>query len=457
MATPEMESSLAMAHQESGFAQGWPSEKWWELFEDPGLNQLIEAALESNPTLQRIFSYLGEAESLARKEQGKLFPHVNFNAIDDWEYFSKHNILKYFAPNIIPDSLNQIDMLFGFSYDLDLFGKNKKTYLSALGKAKAELAEYAHAKLLLTTCIAVSYFSLQCDLVKLEILSHLKETREKLIALTQSRTEKALDNSLQLIQAKEELPIIQMLLQTTENKVVLDRHLIASLLGRGPDDPLPIAIAPLPLDIEIPLPKSLSLDLLSRRADLMAELWRIDSAAYAVGVAKADFYPNINLMALAGLESIFWNQLLKWSSKTLSLIPSMLFPLYTGGELTANLNAKQKAFEAAIFSYNEKILSAVKEVADRTSTLLTLRKNLSSQKEKVELSEKLKNLTRSRLDHGLDTSLNLCQITEKVLLDDLEILHLKEQNLLTSVALIQALGGGYHVEPQKKPPLLQVQ
>lgn len=449
---PSAELALFQAREGANFKDSWPEKKWWHLFGDEQLNILVEKVLSHNQTIQKSIATLGEAKAKANKEKSKLLPMFYFTFSDGWEFFSQNNLLNTFAPGLVPPSLNNIDMFFNLNYDFDLFGKNKKLYRAALGEAKAQEAETSHVQLLATVACVSAYFSWQCDTKRLELLEKLSSLREKIIDLKQKRTLNGVDSDLEDTQARYQKETLEKLIHSTQNQIDLDRHLILTYMGESADKSLALLSNDLPLNKMIPLPSYLSLELLSRRADLMAEIWRLEAAAQEIGAAKAAFYPNLNLMAFAGLNSVYWNKLFSSSSKDFGVDPAFTLPIFMGGVLRANLKLKQKAFDAAVYSYNQRILNAIKEVMDQLSSLLTHQKNLLSQEKRVDLNEHTSLLTQDRVEHGLDTAISFYEAEEEELFQKLELLQIKQQALLTTARLIQALGGGFH-NTSKEPTL----
>jgi outer membrane protein TolC len=178
----------------------------------------------------------------------------------------------------------------------------------------------------------------------------------------------------------------------------------------------------------------------------MAMIWKAEAASKEIGVAKTDFYPNINLAALAGIESLQFPTLFQWSSRTGALQPAIHLPIFTGGKLSANLSSKIAKFNEAVQTYNEGLLEASKEVASELSTLYSLHAQLEMQTKLVGTRNEKELLSLERFERGLDDYLEfLVSRTEK---DEEEVRRIALQNmkLLSVVRLIKSLGGGYHAE-----------
>ena len=328
-----LDKALAREFFEEG---GWPSERWWEMFEDPQLNHLIELALEESPTLQKALAKVAEVEQEARKEKAILFPWINFDFTENWEYLSKNGFDRDFFPvpasaGTIPHTIDQIDLGLNFNWEVDFFGKNRKMFQAALGLARAERAEAKQATLMLTTLIAQTYVEIQTKMAQREVIQDRLDQRNMLFDLTTARNENGLDPETPVLQKEQSVYEVEESLITINKEIALDRHMLNVLVGIGPDE----EITPQPMNAmferPFPLPDNLSTDLLARRPDLAAQIWRVESAAKEIGAAKADFYPRVNLFAYAQLESLAFNQLLKTSSKQGGLAPAVHLPIFMGG------------------------------------------------------------------------------------------------------------------------------
>ncbi len=452
---PTLSSSMDQALSREDFQQGeWPSEQWWELFEDPQLNDLIERGLQDSPTLKTAQARVQEAEQTARAERARLLPHLKAQYLEQWQYFSKNGFVESFYPSIpgisFPATANQIDLTLNFEYEFDFWGKNRKLYQAALGQQRARQAEASQATLMLLTSIAQTYFHLQANLAQREILLDKKDKRTELYELTSHRNRAGIDPVMQTLSAEKTLYDVDQALFIVEREIQLNYHLLNILIGKGPDEPaleLPLIAAS---NRPFPLPEQLTADLLARRPDLQAQIWLVEAAAKEIGAAKADFYPNINLSAFGGLESLAFRNLFKTSSKMGGLVPAISLPIFTGGRLTAQLKGKVAAFNEAVFHYNELILKAAQDVADQLIILQTKKDELHVQMKALTLTDEQYYLSLSRFLKGVSTYLNTLNDEEHFLNQQLIVVNLYCDVNLATLQLIRALGGGYHAPYQEK-------
>ena len=457
----EIKNSTEAALSQNFFENGeWPTEQWWEMFEDSQLNELIELALKESPTLQKVLAKVEEAEAKAKKERAALFPYLGIEYLEQWNYFSKNGFDRSFFPTLpgsppIPATDNQIDLTLNFNYEIDFFGKNRNLYKASLNKARAERAEAKQATLMLTTLIVQTYIELQTKFLKREILQKRCKDHEHLFELSTSRNVFGIDPAIPTLEREKNIYEIEESLLNIDKEIILDRHMLNALIGVGPDQML--VSKPMQVIFERPfsIPADLSSDLLARRPDLMAQIWHVEAAAAEIGAAKADFYPSVNLMAFAGLESLSFNQLLSWSSREGGLIPALHLPIFTGGKLKANLKNKVAAFNEETYRYNELLLNAAREVADQITILIATFDILSRQINILETVQEQVQLQYSRYKQGINNFLTVLDKEDDLYFQSLKLFSDERDYLLAVLKLVKALGGGYHsyspLKPERQP------
>jgi NodT family efflux transporter outer membrane factor (OMF) lipoprotein len=447
-----VESALARDFFEEG---GWPTARWWEMFEDPQLNQLVSLALEESPTLSKALARVQKVEQEAKKERSSLFPHLGADYEEQWDYFSKNGFVRSFYPTmpgvIVPPTVNQLDLTLNFEYEIDFFGRNQNLFKAALGAARAQRAEAMQATLILTTLVTQTYIELQTKLQQKLVLEERLRQRTQLLELTKSRAENGLDPMIPVLERDQSLLIVEQTIYILDKEIALDRHMLAMLVGLGPN----ANVAPMPMraiyEKAIAIPKELSSDLLARRPDLTAQIWRVESAAKSIGAAQADFYPRVNLMAFAGLESLSFNQLLNIGSKQGGLTPAIHLPIFTGGKLTANLKEKVALFNEETYKYNELLLSAAREVADEVTQITTAHDTLKNQVKTLSSAREQLDLQVARYQNGLSNLLGVLDREENLFTQRYQLYSYQRDYLLSVLKMVKALGGGYH--SQRSPAL----
>ncbi|MBS3904627.1 MAG: efflux transporter outer membrane subunit [Simkania sp.] len=436
-------SSLAI---ESGFFEvgEWPQDTWWESFDDSALNQLIAKGLENSPTLQRAEARLKLAAQVALQRKARLYPEIDLDADTNWQHLSRHGLYREFG-GPYPPVINQVDLGFSFSYEFDFWGKNRDLFQAALGKAAATLAEKKQAELILTTSIAYTYFQVQFLLRKLDILEQLEDNQQKILDITSRRETHALATAFDRLSASSMTCNVKEEMLSTEQLLRIELHKLKALTALGQDAIIELSWKPLK-DTLVALPTNLSLDLLSRRPDLTAQTLRVDAAAKEIGAAKTDFYPNINLMGILGLESIPGSTLFRRDSFNANIEPALHLPIFTAGRLKAQLFEKVEAFDEAVYAYNELLLQAAQEVTDSLTSIALLKKQITTHQSILDDASQKVQLTAERVQYALDNQLSLLKAQNVSLEEELALTQLNYSRQLVVIQLIRALGGGYHYE-----------
>ncbi len=438
----DTDSVAAEAMQRADFAIGdWPSQTWWKDLGDPVLNNLIEQALKGNPNLMAADARMKAAAQIALQKRAALFPEIDLVATDNWEHLAKTGFFRAFAPTI-PAAVNDFNIDFSFTYEIDFWGKYRDLFKAALGEAAAMAAEKLQAELLLTTSIAYTYAELQFLLRERQIIYQRDLNRQAIADIRIKRTVHAIDTSIVNLQARSTQLDVHSSLLEIDPQIEEHIHRLKVLSGLGQDAILDISFNPLN-PLQVSLPECLSLDLISRRPDLIAQKARVESAAKLIDAAKTDFYPNVNLTALIGLESVFWSKLFRKENYSGSFEPALNLPIFTAGRLKAQLWEKVADFNEAVYSYNNLVLQAAQEVADNLTVLNFLQKEIEVRENSLQVVEKQEYLTRRRVEHALDDRIALLNAQNNVLETQLALETLEYNKQLAGILLIRALGGGY--------------
>lgn len=443
IAEPSLERSVSQSLETPFFSQGdWPKVAWWEEFGLSELNELIALATAQNPSIQNVRFKIEQAKERANSAASKLYPLVNFDADGTWEFVSKQGIQRAYNPSF-PHFAKIIDLTLSFSYEFDFWDKYRNLFRAALSLEQSQRAELAQAELIVATSLSRTYFALKTNLVKEKIYRELYEVRKKLALLRQLLLDEALDDARIVLLSKERVEEASQWMNSIAEEVAIDRHLINILAGRGPDEPLFVE-ADLPiLSKTLTIPENLSIDLLVRRPDLMAQIWRVEALAHEVGATRANFFPSINLANILGLSSTIYHLLFNGSSFENLFSPSLSLPVYTAGDIQATLDAKRAEFQSAVFAYNDLVLKSASEVVDTLALARTVFANKDAQELIVKQASERLFLSELRLKHGLDNAMNTLVQKEELLQKELEDLDLAYSQYAAAIALVKAVGGGY--------------
>ncbi len=427
----------------AGFMQGeWPSKDWWEVFDSPQLSALVVTALANNPSIQGVEKRLDAAKEVSKIARARLFPLVFFDVEETSEFLSKNGLYKAFNPSL-PIHADLLDITLNFSYEFDFWGKNRNLFRASLNKARAEAAEAAQVALIATTALAQGYFALKANLIKHGLIVRLVDVRRKTFQLQALLEKSALNSQLEPLLSQERVFDAEKQLSSIEEEIAVGQHLVNILAGLGPDSPLEIDEDMPLLPPSIAVPHDISANLLARRPDLMAEIWRVEALADEVGAAKADFYPNINLGAFFGFESVILSKIFNADSQNGGFTPALNLPIFTAGAIRANVKAKKAAFDEAVYAYNQLLLQSASEVADFLSFARDVYEKKRLQEEIVENAQIRFDLTLLRSFAGLDSFIEKYAFEEVLIQKKLEDVDLLYSQYLALIKLTKSLGGGY--------------
>ena len=228
-----------------------------------------------------------------------------------------------------------------------------------------------------------------------------------------------------------------------EQQLEINKHQLNVLVGSSPDAPLYLGEEPLPSICSLSIPCDITLDLLARRPDLMAKIWSAKALAHQVKAAITEYYPDVNITAFLGLESVTGRLLFKPSSFTYGFRPSVHLPIFTAGEIQANINTHAALFYETIFEYNQLLLSSAREVSDNLETALSFFRQISEQTRLMQRLKERVELTTLLYEKGLGDKLSTYYVKEEFVREELEDLNLTYNLYTAMIQLIRSLGGGY--------------
>ncbi|HLB52656.1 MAG TPA: TolC family protein, partial [Chlamydiales bacterium] len=286
--------------------------------------------------------------------------------------------------------------------------------------------------------------ALKANLVKREIYQELFEVRRRLLLLQTLLMDAAIDDLRNVLIRREAAEQVEQFLYAIDEEIAVDRHLINILIGRGPDAPLEVEPQFPDFPPALVIPETLSLDLIARRPDLVAQSWRLEALAQEVGAARADFFPNINLSGFLGLSSVLYNALFKPSGYEQGIDPSINLPVYPIWEIQANLDAKRAEYQTAVFIYNDMILKSAQDVVDTLVTARAIYSEKVQQEAIVRQASQRVDLAEDRVYSGLDDALEMLRWKDELLQKKLGDIDLGYSRYAAAISLIRSIGGGYN-------------
>ncbi len=436
MARAQLAANIKLARD------GWPEAQWWTRYDDPQLNRLIAQALKEGPTLQVAAARIGSARAALSVDSSAAGVNVDFTADSNRQRYSANG---FFPPPIGGSYYTETTPQFVANYDFDWWGKHKAAISAALGEVNARQADYAQAEQTLAAEVAQSYFTLQGDGARLDNLQHMQALQMELVADKAKRIAHGVASSDAERLAEVDLGNLKQQKTQLETHIAHEREALRALLGADAQALTDLGPRPLP---ELPpaLPASLGIELLARRPDLQAARWHVEASLDRIEATQAAFYPDVNLMASFGSDTITFDKLLSLASRTLYFGPTVTLPLFDSGRLKARLGVERTERNELIADYNQSVINAVREVAQASVSLQGLQKQIDEQAATVVASKAVLHSAEARYKQGLADHANLLSAELALSKQQDTTLQLKDQQLLTNVGLIKALGGGYQAQ-----------
>jgi NodT family efflux transporter outer membrane factor (OMF) lipoprotein len=419
----------------------WPTTDWWRAYGDPQLDRLIDEALADSPTLRIAEARTRKAIALADVSNAALYPSVEANYQGTRQRFSEHGLV---PPPFggTWSSLNTLQVT--LNWEIDFWGKNQSAYEGALGRARAaEIDQYA-ARLALSTSIAQSYVQLQRAYLQLDVAQQNLRDREQIYALTRDRNAVGIDSRLELKQAESALPATREQIAQLQEAIDLARNQIAALLGKGPDRGLAIERPQASALAQITLPSTVPAELIGRRPDVIAQRERIAAAQADIKSAKAEFYPNVNLLAFVGATAIGPGNFLTAANRTMGIGPAITLPIFEGGRLRANLAGKNADYDVAVEQYNQTLADAMRDVVDQLASFRSVDAQQAEQEQALSTAKEAYDLAVIRYREGLGNYVQVLSAEAPLLAQQSLDADLRARRLALSINLVRALGGGFN-------------
>ncbi|MGF6770576.1 NodT family efflux transporter outer membrane factor (OMF) lipoprotein [Paraburkholderia sp. GAS199] len=428
----------------------WPMTDWWRAYSDPQLDAWIEAAKKSSPTLAVAQARVREAVSLAGVAHSTLAPQLNGNLSIERQHWADN---VFYGPGPLADATtwNNVGTV-GLTYHLDLWGKDKNSAERALDLAHATAADERAAQLELEANVARTYINLSMNYALLDIARSTLEQQHQIYDLASRRLKGGLGTQLELTQAETPLPEYEREIDALEEEVALGRNQLAALAGKGPGAGDSIMRPKLSLDTPAKLPSALPAELLGHRPDVVAARWTVAAQARGIDVAKANFYPDVNLLAsfggFAAAGPLF--RFLRAANGGWTAGPALSLPIFDGGRLRSELGASDAGYDVAVEQYNQTIISALKDVSDQVVRMRSLQTQEADAERSVAIARKNYDLSKEGFRRGLTDYLNVLIAQNQLLRAQEGVARTQAQRLNAHASLMTALGGGL-VESEDSP------
>lgn len=438
-AAESLESRVSFA----GATGQWPAEGWWQGFGDAQLDTLIAEGLEGSPDVAIAAARVRAADAMAQQAGAALLPRVGAEASVGGTQQSKNLGI---PPQFVPDGIQDTGHIAAtFSFDLDLWGKNRAALAAATSEAEAARVDEAQARLMLTTGIASAYADLAGYYHALDVANDAVRVRGASADLSGERARAGIENQASQRQAESRAASAKADVVALEEAIATTRNRIAALVGAGPDRGLSIT-RPQMARPALGLPGDAGIDLIGRRPDIVAARLRSEAAAKRIDVARADFYPNISLSALVGLQSLGLSNLFKSGSEYGNGGAAISLPIFEGGRLQGRYRGSRADYDVAVATYDRTLVGALRDVADIVAQRAATERQLVGRREALTAAAEASKLADLRYRAGLSNQIVQLTAEDSMVALSRAVADLEARQLVLDIALIRALGGGYHAQ-----------
>lgn len=414
---------------------------WWKVFDDSVLNDLESQADDANRDIKIAVAHVDEAAAATRAIRSQAYPTVSaagsvFRTREAQNRPNNGNTGGRAA------TYNDIQIPIVASYEIDAWGRVRRSIESARATQEATAADLRFVRLSVETSVAVNYYNLRETDRELSILDSTIETLQKSVELTTNLFHKGLNSELEVKQAQT------LLDQTISQKQALEiqraqlEHGLAVLLGHTVEG---FSLPKSPIDSLPPqIPIGLPANLLERRPDIVEADRNVAAATAQIGIAKAAYFPQLSLTGFAGYESSNAASLLNWENTIASLGTTALAPIFTGGKLKAGVEQAQAMYRQSLAQYEKTVLIAYQETEDQLSALHYLKDQSEAQDRAVVEARETQDIALARYKGGLVSYLDVIFAEQTVLANERTAAQIEGERMVAAVVLIKTLGGGWN-------------
>ena len=404
---------------------------WWQLFDDPVLNELAAGIDISNQNIAAASAAYAQARALVREQRASLFPVITLNGSAD----------RSGGGSSSSRSGNTFQTSIGGSWEPDVWGRLSRGVDSASASAQASAADLASARLSAQGELATNYFSIRQTDAQQALLASTIDGYQRTLQITQNRYAAGVAAKTDVLQAQTQLANAQAEALGLERQRAQLEHAMAVLLGRASAD-FSLAVAPWKASVpQVPL--GVPSTLLQRRPDIAAAERRVAVANEQIGIAQSAFYPSINLNASYGFGASRVSDLFNASSSLWSLGLSAAQVLFNAGATRERAAGAQAAQDAAVARYRQTVLVAFQDVEDQLAGTRVLLQQQDLLRQASQAADEAETQMLNRYRAGQVSYTEVVTAQASALSARRALVKLQADRQTTTVALIQALGGGW--------------
>lgn len=420
---------------------GLPKGDWWTIFGDPELDAYEKQALNANQSIIAAVQRVEQARDLARIQVAGYFPSLIAQPSAERERLSASRpVVASTAPSrAITQNIFQIP--FQLNYEADLFGRVRRNVEASNAQYQGTAADLENVRLVITSELAADYFSLREIEAEIGVVQQAVDYDQKGLQLVENRHQGGIASGLDVSQQATVLDAAVAQVHLLRQQRAQFEHAVAVLVGA----PAPAFHVPThELVAKLPaIPVGVPADVLERRPDIATAERSMAQQNALIGVAQSAFYPDVQLFGGGGIQAGDIGKLFNASSFLWSLGTSATQTVFSGGRLHAQLDFAKAGYQGSVAEYRNTVLTAFQQVEDGLSGLTTLADAAAAQQKAVEDAQRYLTIANDRYVGGLVTYLDVITAEQTLLTNQRLATQILGQRLLTSVALVKALGGGW--------------
>jgi len=425
--------------------------KWWESFQDPQLNALEDRIDVGNQNIAAAAGNYATARAVVRETRSQYFPTLTTTP----SITNMRVPVTPYVPGFTGTTYTDYSFPLTASWAPDLWGRVRKTVQAKEYTAQSDAADLENVRLLAHADLAADYFQLRGVEAQKELLDATIVAWQKYLDLTRALYKSGLDADEALAAAESQLEAAQ----AQDTNLGISRaqyeHAIAILLGQSPSA---FAIPAGTKEIHVPeIPVGIPAELLQRRPDIAGAERAMAAANAQIGVAKTAYFPNIVLSATGGFESLSFADWFAWPSRFWSIGPSAAETIFDAGLRKATVSQYRALYDESVANYRQTALTAFQQVEDNLAGLRILSQDLQQQDAAVQSARRYLTQATTRNVAGLDPYLNVLTAQVSLLVYQETYVTFQTQQRITSVQLIEALGGGWNTSQLPSPKQVSLQ
>lgn len=426
--------------------------KWWEIFNEPELNALEEQLNVDNQNIKLSFNNFMEARAIVAEAKAQYWPTVTVGA--GWSRSKSSGNLGHSSTANAGSTTSLWSLPLSVSWTPDFWGRIRNQVRSAEYGAQASAADLELEKLTEQASLAQFYFEIRGQDNLQKILTETVEADQKALDAAQGAYDAGVGDYISVVEAQSTLKAAQSSLINVGLLRAQYEHAVATLVGKIATD---FSIPVRPMIYTPPaIPTGVPSQLAERRPDVAAAERTLAEANATIGIGYGAFFPQVTLGAGGGFSSSTFKHLFDAASRTWSLGPSVSQTVFNGGLYLAQLHQYEAIYNGDVATYRQTVLTAFQQVEDALSSTRIYSQQILAQQDAVKAAQQFLDLEMERYHSGVDPFVNVLTAQTTLLNDQVTLNTLQVSEMLSSVQLVQELGGGWDRSQLQSPEQLGV-